>query len=123
MIPTVIFLKGTADSGRSEWAKQWAAEAYNRVRICRADIIDTISPKFPREKQSIASAACLNLLINAVKTELNVCVDADNLNRLEYQRMESTARRLGADIIWKEFPVTNSASQSDSSPQTDPSEC
>lgn len=123
MIPTVIFLKGDASSGRTEWARQWADEAYNRVRISREDIIRTLSPKFPREKQSIAAAACLNLLINAIKTELNVCVDAEHRNRLEYQRMEATARRLGAEVIWKEFPESTTASQSDSSLQTDPSEC
>lgn len=101
---TVIFCKGLPSSGKSTWARQWASEASDRIRICPNELNLLLgNERFTRERDSIVVAAVFNLLRNAVAKEVNVVIDDYNLDLARYQRMLTYCRQQHANIVWKIF--------------------
>ena len=78
---TVIFTKGLPASGKSTWAKAWAAEQPGRVRINCNDLRAMMGgERFQNERESIVLAASLNILKNALRLGRDVVCDNTNLN-------------------------------------------
>ena len=101
----VIFLKGDDMDARREYSMQWVNEGSDRIRICHEDVVASCGTRFFVEHDAVAMAACLNMLINSLRKNMDVVIDGENLNRARFQRMETVARQHHANIVWREFPV------------------
>lgn len=97
---TVFFTKGLPASGKSTWAKAWAQEKPNRVRISMNDLRRMLVGS---GCESLVIAASLNLLENSLRLGLDVVVDNTNLNQQYVRQLTDVCERYNARIVWKTF--------------------
>ena len=101
---TVIFTKGLPASGKSTWAKAWAAEQPGRVRINCNDLRAMMGgERFQNERESIVLAASLNILKNALRLGRDVVCDNTNLNQQTLKHYTDICQQAGAAVKYRTF--------------------
>ena len=94
-------MKGLPKSGKSTWAKKWASEKHNRVRVSWTDILAMIGPEFRKERQTIAFDAAVRIMRNALRQDMDVVVDECNLYGSEWGLFVAYAQQERAKVVWK----------------------
>lgn len=94
-------MKGLPKSGKSTWAKKWASEKHNRVRVSWTDILAMIGPEFRKERQTIAYDAALRIMKNALRQDMDVVVDECNLYGSEWGLFVAFGQQMRAKVVWK----------------------
>jgi predicted kinase len=107
-MPTLHVLRGIPASGKSTYAKQWLMEdPQNRVRINRDDIREAITGSAANHSQEKrVSQLEVELTERALRAGKDVMSDNTNTNTKYLPKTVAMAKRLGADVTHKDFPIT-----------------
>ena len=106
MMNTLIVIKGLPMSGKTTWARQWASEKQNRIRISWTDIINILGKEFRRERSSLAVDAALRLMLNAFRKNMDVVLDECNLYGPDWSVFVGKASQAHAKIVYKSFKTS-----------------
>jgi len=106
-MPTIILVRGIQASGKSEFAKNWAAsDPENRVRVNRDDIRQMITGTpatlLSHDLESFVTRIEKSIALTALRAGKSVVIDAMNL-RSRYVR---TWLSLGYPVEFIDFPVS-----------------
>lgn len=106
-MPTLILVRGIQASGKSEFAKTWAAtDPENRVRVNRDDIrrmtTGTAATKLPPNQERFITRLERAVALSALRAGKDVLIDGMNLNP-HYVRPWLS---LGFPIEFVDFPVS-----------------
>lgn len=106
-MPTIILVRGIQASGKSEFAKKWAAtDPENRVRVNRDDIRQMVTgtPKtlLSHDLESFVTRIEKSVALTALRAGKDVVIDAMNL-RSRYVR---AWLGLGYPVEFVDFPVS-----------------
>lgn len=106
-MPTIILVRGIQASGKSEFAKKWAAaDPDNRVRVNRDDIRHMISGTgntlLSHDLEGLVTRFEKSIALTALRSGRDVVIDAMNL-RSRYVR---TWLSLGYAVEFVDFPVS-----------------
>lgn len=94
-------MKGLPKSGKTTWARKWASEKHNRIRVSWTDMMQLMGPEFRKEKQTLAFDAALRLMRNALRQDMDVVLDECNLYGPEYGIFAAYAQQARAKIVWQ----------------------
>ncbi len=100
-------MKGLPCSGKTSWAKAWANESHNRVRVSWSDILETMGGgKFRRERRPLAFDAALRLMCCALRAGMDVVLDEENLHGSEWGLFVARAQQCRAKVEWHYMAVS-----------------
>jgi predicted kinase len=105
----LIICRGVPASGKSTWAREWAAEdPMNRRRVNRDNIRFEIYKTYHSDAidERLITEVEDNLIESGLRFGLSVVVDATNLNRKSVRRFEEIARKFDCPVKIKDFEVT-----------------
>jgi predicted kinase len=107
-MPTLHILRGIPASGKSTYAQQWVMEdPQNRVRINRDDIREALTGSASNHTQEKrVTQLTEELTERALKAGKDVMSDNTNTNTKFLPKTIKMAKRLGADVKHKDFPIT-----------------
>ena len=94
-------MKGLPKSGKTTWARKWASESHNRIRVSWTDMMAVMGDGFRKERQTLAFDAALRLMKNAIRQNMDVVVDECNLYGAEWGLFVSFAQQMGAKVVWQ----------------------
>ena len=93
-------MKGLPKSGKTTWAKAWAAAQHNRLRVSWTEILMMMGKEFRKERQTIAYDAAVRIMKNAIRNGQDVVVDECNLYGSEWGLFVGFAQQAGATVEW-----------------------
>lgn len=107
-MPTLTVLRGIPASGKSTHAKQWLMEdPHNRVRVNRDEIRERLTGSatdHTREKEVTVEE--MRVIEQALRSGKDVMSDNTNVNTKFLPKLIKLAKRHGATIDHKDFPIS-----------------
>lgn len=102
----IIVLQGCPCSGKSTWSKEYLKNNENTIRVCRDDIrLELNNGKYSMDNESEVSIQEKERIIDAIHSNLNVIIDATNLNPKTIQKWNDLAKEYNCEIEYKEFYI------------------
>lgn len=101
----MVLCRGISASGKSTYAKVWAASAENRLRVSRDDIRMVTFGKWHGVDENIVTAIEDATITAALKAGWSVIVDDTNITERYVWRLAAIGHRFGARVTVKEFDV------------------
>lgn len=102
----IIVLQGCPCSGKSTWSKEYLKNNENTIRVCRDDIrLELNNGKYSMDKESEVSIHEKERIIDAIHSNLDVIIDATNLNPKTIKKWEDIAKEYNCEIEYKEFYI------------------
>lgn len=104
----VKFLKGLPGSGKSTWAKKFVEENKDWVIVNRDDLRNMRGLYWIPKQEDYITSLEIHAIQSALAHNLNVVVDATNLNTVSVEKLKSAARRIVSDVEFETmtFDVT-----------------
>jgi predicted kinase len=101
LIGKIIVTVGLPASGKSTWAKSWAAEqSLYRVRVCRDDIRRMLGVYWVPSRERLVTLIEHQAVYEAVTNGYDVVIDATNFKR---GWIESLAQQVGSTVHIQDF--------------------
>lgn len=97
---TLLMMKGLPKSGKTTYAKKWASEKHNRIRVSWTELLQMMGKEFRKERQTIAFDGALRMMMNALRQDMDVVLDECNLHGSEWGLFYAKAKLLGAHVEW-----------------------
>ena len=99
----IIVLQGVPASGKSTWAKEFVKNKKDWVIVSRDEIREATGKYWVPERENYISEVEEFQIRNAIKNNLNVVVDATNLNQKTQDKLKNIASELNVKIEFKGF--------------------
>ena len=99
-------LQGVPASGKSTWAKEFVSDKDNWVIVNRDAIRDGTGKYWVPSRENYISKLEEFSIREAIKNNLNVIIDATNLNPKTINKWEQLATELNVDLEHKEFKIS-----------------
>jgi len=93
-------MKGLPCSGKTKWAKDWASQSHNRVRVSWSDILETMGSGFRHEKRLLAFDAALRIVKNAIRMDKDIVLDECNLYAPQFGLFVAAAQMNKCKVVW-----------------------
>lgn len=101
----IIVLQGVPASGKSTWAKEYVKDKPDWVIVNRDSIREATGKYWVPSRESYITKLEDYSVKTAIQNNLNVIIDATNLNKITISKWNKFAEELNADIEFKEFKV------------------
>ena len=99
----IIVLTGVPASGKSTWAKEYASEHLDTVIVSRDEIRQATGKYWVPDRENYISEVEEFQIRSAIKNNLNVIIDATNLNPKTVEKWNNLAVELNQKIEFKPF--------------------
>lgn len=97
----LIICRGIPGSGKSTWAKKWAAEdPENRIRINNDDIRNMLGPYWVPKRENMVTAVYAITLACAMEKGYNIVVDNMNLNESTVKELQKCAQDFNKNFAY-----------------------
>jgi predicted kinase len=103
---TLIILRGLPASGKSTWAKQWADEEPNRLRVNRDDLRYALFGRYINVDENLVTKVQKAAMQEAMRHGYDIVLDNTNLNTIHAYAAMDLAIRAGYHIQVKDFEIT-----------------
>lgn len=102
-----MFFKGLRNtaSGKSTWAKEFVKDKKNWVIVSRDEIRESTGKYWVPEREQYISEVEEFQIKSAIKNNLNVIIDATNLNPKTINKWNNLAKELNIEIEYKLFDI------------------
>ena len=102
----LIVLQGCPCSGKSTWSKEYIKNNENTIRVCRDDIrLELNNGKYSMDNEREVSIYEKERIIAGIHSNLDVIIDATNLNPKTIKQWNDLANDLECDIEFKKFYI------------------
>ena len=101
----IFVLQGVPASGKSTWAKEFVKNEKSWVIVSRDEIREATGKYWVPEREKYISEVEEFQIRSAIKNNLNVVIDATNLNPKTIDKWNNLAKELNAEIEYKLFPI------------------
>ena len=101
----ITVLQGVPASGKSTWAKEYASKYLNTVIVSRDEIREATGKYWVPDREVYISEVEEFQIRSAVKNNLNVIIDATNLNPKTIEKWKNLAKELNTKIEFKPFYI------------------
>lgn len=95
----LILLKGLPYSGKTTWAKEWAAKKHNRIRLSWREIRRMQGGWNDRKHTDLAVYTALSLLRRALTEGYDVVLDEGNLYPAEFAPFLAMAQMMKKKVV------------------------
>lgn len=102
----MIVLQGCPASGKSTWAKEFIKDKPNWVIVSRDEIREGTGKYWVPSRENYISDIEEFSIRAAINRNLNVIVDATNLNQKTIDKLTKLATELKVDIEFKKFVIS-----------------
>lgn len=99
----IIVLTGVPASGKSTWAKEYASNHLDTVIVSRDEIREATGKYWVPDRENYISEVEEFQIRSAIKNNLNVIIDATNLNSKTVEKWNNLAAELNQKIEFKPF--------------------
>lgn len=108
-MPALIITRGLPGSGKSTWAKSWIADnEAQRVRVNRDNLRYELYSRYSGlafEQEERITRLQRARVVAALRLDKDVVVDDTHLRNLYVRQWEQVARREGAQLAIRDFPI------------------
>lgn len=101
----IIVLQGVPGSGKSTWAAEFAKEHKDYVIVCSDSIREATGIYWVPEREGYITDVELDSVIAALKNNLNVIIDATNLNPKTIAKWDAVSNKYNCDIEYRLFEI------------------
>ena len=103
--PVLVITRGIPASGKTTWAKQWAAGGPDRVRVNRDDLRHLLYDRYvlPYQEEKVVTEVQNRMVERLLKSGKSVVVDDTNLKLRYAHNWRDIAHAVGADFEVKDF--------------------
>lgn len=99
----LLVLRGVPASGKSTWAKEFVAGKKDWVIVSRDEIREATGTYWVPSREDYISDVEEFQIRSAIKNNLNVIIDATNLNPKTQEKWKNLTKELGTEIDFKDF--------------------
>lgn len=102
----IIITQGVPASGKSTWAKNFVKGKPDWVIVNRDSIRESTGEYWVPSRESYISDLEQYAVVSAVNHDLNVVIDATNLNPKTFNKWKSVAEKLDCEFEVKSFDIS-----------------
>lgn len=97
-----MMLKGLPYSGKTEWAMQWVSEApLHRLRLSWREAMTMAGGgRTNRYHRLVAFEGCVHMALQALSLGMDVVIDEENLEGVEWTPFTARAAQVRARVSW-----------------------
>lgn len=99
----LLILRGVPASGKSTWAKEFVSGKKDWVIVSRDEIREATGTYWVPSREDYISEVEEFQIRSAIKNNLNVIIDATNLNPKTQEKWKNLAKELDVEIDFKDF--------------------
>lgn len=101
----ILVLQGVPASGKSSWAKDFVKDKKDWVIVSRDEIREATGKYWVPEREHYISEVEEFQIKSAIKNNLNVIIDATNLNPNTIQKWTNLSQELSTELEFKKFEI------------------
>lgn len=102
----IIVTQGVPASGKSTWAKNFVRGKADWVIVNRDSIRESTGEYWVPSRESYISDLEGYAVVSAISHDLNVIIDATNLNPKTFKKWKGLAEKLGCEFEVKTFDIS-----------------
>lgn len=102
----ILVLQGVPASGKSTWAKEFVKDKKDWVIVSRDCIRESTGNYWVPERENYISELEFDAITHAIKNNLNVIIDATNLNPKTIKKWDELGAKYNIEVEYKLFKIS-----------------